>query len=219
MVARPVAALLGAPKSARCGSWPSSPSASRRCCRRIRALSVEPRARRSPRRWRRSSPIPATRFPSAGHHRRPCPARRGDDRRLLRQGRRRRPRHRAGRAARARCARLPQTQAHVDQVSRRRLFGRQSVRLRSRRRGQGGRAVAQRRAGPQERLADDRRARAGAVARRGAAAADARPDAWQRSARLGLDIRKVELANPLAAVDVDKPADHALVTAILEGRA
>ncbi len=37
--------------------------------------------------------------------------------------------------------------------------------------------------------------------------------------RLGLDIRKVELANPLAAVDVDKPADHALVTAILEGRA
>ena len=37
--------------------------------------------------------------------------------------------------------------------------------------------------------------------------------------RLGLDIRKVELANPLAAVDVDKPADHRLVTAILEGRA
>ncbi|MBA3666989.1 MAG: NTP transferase domain-containing protein [Sphingomonas sp.] len=37
--------------------------------------------------------------------------------------------------------------------------------------------------------------------------------------RLGLSIRKVELANPLAAIDVDKPADHALVTAILEGRA
>jgi GTP:adenosylcobinamide-phosphate guanylyltransferase len=37
--------------------------------------------------------------------------------------------------------------------------------------------------------------------------------------RLGIDIRKVELANPLAAVDVDKPADHQLVTAILEGRA
>ena len=37
--------------------------------------------------------------------------------------------------------------------------------------------------------------------------------------RLGLVIRKVELANPLAAVDVDKPADHELVTAILEGRA
>jgi len=36
--------------------------------------------------------------------------------------------------------------------------------------------------------------------------------------RLGLDIRKVELDNPLAAVDVDKPADHELVTAILEGR-
>jgi hypothetical protein len=36
---------------------------------------------------------------------------------------------------------------------------------------------------------------------------------------LGLTIRKVELANPLAAVDVDKPADHELVSAILEGRA
>ena len=37
--------------------------------------------------------------------------------------------------------------------------------------------------------------------------------------RLGLRIRKVELSNPLAAVDVDKPADHALVSDILEGRA
>jgi len=37
--------------------------------------------------------------------------------------------------------------------------------------------------------------------------------------RLGLSIRKVELADPLAAVDVDKPADHQLVTAILKGRA
>jgi GTP:adenosylcobinamide-phosphate guanylyltransferase len=37
--------------------------------------------------------------------------------------------------------------------------------------------------------------------------------------RLGLSIRAVALSNPLAAVDVDKPADHALVTAILEGRA
>ncbi len=37
--------------------------------------------------------------------------------------------------------------------------------------------------------------------------------------RLALTIRKVELANPLAAVDVDKPVDHELVTAILEGRA
>jgi len=37
--------------------------------------------------------------------------------------------------------------------------------------------------------------------------------------RLGLTIRKVELDNPLAAVDVDKPADHQLVTAIIEGRA
>jgi GTP:adenosylcobinamide-phosphate guanylyltransferase len=37
--------------------------------------------------------------------------------------------------------------------------------------------------------------------------------------RLGLSIRKVELSNPLAAVDVDKPADHELATAIIEGRA
>ena len=37
--------------------------------------------------------------------------------------------------------------------------------------------------------------------------------------RLGLNIRQVEMANPLAAVDVDKPADHVLVTAIIEGRA
>ena len=38
-------------------------------------------------------------------------------------------------------------------------------------------------------------------------------------ARLGLAIRKVELANPLAAVDVDTPADHDLVSAILAGKA
>jgi len=37
--------------------------------------------------------------------------------------------------------------------------------------------------------------------------------------RLGLSIRAVELANPLAAVDVDKPADLALVEAIIGGRA
>ena len=37
--------------------------------------------------------------------------------------------------------------------------------------------------------------------------------------RLGLSVRKVELSNPLAAVDVDKAEDHALVTAILEGHA
>ena len=36
--------------------------------------------------------------------------------------------------------------------------------------------------------------------------------------KLGIEIRKVELKNPLAAVDVDKPSDHELVTAILDGR-
>lgn len=37
--------------------------------------------------------------------------------------------------------------------------------------------------------------------------------------KLGLSIRAIEMRDPLAAVDVDKPADHALVTAIIEGRA
>ena len=37
--------------------------------------------------------------------------------------------------------------------------------------------------------------------------------------KLDLSIRAVELSDPLAAVDVDKPADHELITAILEGRA
>ena len=36
--------------------------------------------------------------------------------------------------------------------------------------------------------------------------------------KLGLDIRAVEMTDPLAAVDVDKPGDHRLVEAILEGR-
>ena len=36
--------------------------------------------------------------------------------------------------------------------------------------------------------------------------------------RLGLSIRAVEMGNPLAAVDVDKPADLALVEAIIGGR-
>lgn len=37
--------------------------------------------------------------------------------------------------------------------------------------------------------------------------------------KLGLTIRAVEMANPLAAVDVDKPADLELVEAILAGKA
>ena len=37
--------------------------------------------------------------------------------------------------------------------------------------------------------------------------------------RLGLELRAVELSDPLAAVDVDKPQDHALVEAILADRA
>lgn len=37
--------------------------------------------------------------------------------------------------------------------------------------------------------------------------------------RLGLRIRAVTLSNPLAGVDVDKPADHDLVQAILAGKA
>jgi GTP:adenosylcobinamide-phosphate guanylyltransferase len=37
--------------------------------------------------------------------------------------------------------------------------------------------------------------------------------------RLGLDLRAIEMRDPLAAVDVDKPADYQLVEAILAGRA
>jgi hypothetical protein len=37
--------------------------------------------------------------------------------------------------------------------------------------------------------------------------------------KLSLDVRAVRMANPLAAVDVDKPDDHALVEAIIAGRA
>ena len=37
--------------------------------------------------------------------------------------------------------------------------------------------------------------------------------------RLGLKVRAVRLSNPLAGVDVDKPADHTLVEDILAGRA
>jgi hypothetical protein len=37
--------------------------------------------------------------------------------------------------------------------------------------------------------------------------------------KLGIAIRVVELSNPVAAIDVDKPEDHALVEAILAGRA
>lgn len=38
-------------------------------------------------------------------------------------------------------------------------------------------------------------------------------------AKLGLQIRAIRLSNPLAGVDVDKPADHELVEQIIEGRA
>ena len=39
------------------------------------------------------------------------------------------------------------------------------------------------------------------------------------SVRLGLAVRIVEMRNPLAAVDVDKPSDHRLAEAILAGKA
>jgi GTP:adenosylcobinamide-phosphate guanylyltransferase len=41
----------------------------------------------------------------------------------------------------------------------------------------------------------------------------------QLSGRLGLDVKAVRLSNPLAGVDVDKSEDHALVEAILAGKA
>ena len=41
----------------------------------------------------------------------------------------------------------------------------------------------------------------------------------QLGSRLGLKVKAVRLSNPLAGVDVDKPADHTLVEAILAGKA
>lgn len=41
----------------------------------------------------------------------------------------------------------------------------------------------------------------------------------QLGGRLGLKVNAIELSNPLAGVDVDKPADHTLVEAILAGKA
>jgi GTP:adenosylcobinamide-phosphate guanylyltransferase len=41
----------------------------------------------------------------------------------------------------------------------------------------------------------------------------------QLGGRLGMTVKAVRLGNPLAGVDVDKAEDHALVQAILEGRA
>jgi GTP:adenosylcobinamide-phosphate guanylyltransferase len=37
--------------------------------------------------------------------------------------------------------------------------------------------------------------------------------------KLGIEIRVVEMSNPMAAIDVDKPLDHALVEDIIAGRA
>jgi GTP:adenosylcobinamide-phosphate guanylyltransferase len=41
----------------------------------------------------------------------------------------------------------------------------------------------------------------------------------QLGGRLGLSLKAVRLSNPLAGVDVDKPADHTLVEAVLAGKA
>ena len=41
----------------------------------------------------------------------------------------------------------------------------------------------------------------------------------QLSDKLGLKVRAVRLSDPLAGVDVDKPEDHALAEAVIEGRA
>ena len=41
----------------------------------------------------------------------------------------------------------------------------------------------------------------------------------QLGGRLGLKVKAVRLSNPLAGIDVDKPADHTLVEAILAGKA
>ena len=142
----------------------------------------------------------------------------GDGRRILAAGGRRRPRHRGGReqaAARA----LPADQAHLDQLPRRALQRRQPVRVRLHEGASGGRrwgAVEQdRKKGWRLLAALGPALLLGAVLKlrtiHESAAAIGR--------KLGIAIRIVEMSNPVAAIDVDKPADHALVEAILAGRA
>jgi hypothetical protein len=216
MVARPAAALLAAPEIARCACWPSSPSGSRRCCPTIRGCRSSHRG--DDRRDARGDPAdPATRFPllvTTADHALLDPAMIAD---FCAQGGGRRPRHRAGRArALMRGCRRPSgpgSSFAAGPIRGANLFAFGS-------RG-AAKAVALWRSVEQDRKKGWRMIAAlgpalllGAVLRCGRSTRR-----WRASARLGLTIRKVELANPLAAVDVDKPADHALVSAILEGRA
>ena len=162
---------------------------------------------------------PATTLSVAGDDRRSCPARRGDDRRLLRAGGGGGPGHRAGRAgARSmRACRRPSGPGSSFAAGPIRApICSPSDRARRPRRWRCGGSVEQdRKKGWRMIAALGPAMLLGAVLR--LRTLDQTLGSIGR--RLGLSIRKVELANPLAAVDVDKPADHALVTAILEGRA
>ena len=91
--------------------------------------------------------------------------------------------------------------------------------LRSPKAAAGDRIVAIGRAGPQERLA--RGLALGPAVLIGALLrllTSTRPCA-QMGGKLGLKVTAVRLSNPLAGVDVDKRADHALAEAILAGKA
>ena len=133
--------------------------------------------------------------------------------------RRRGHRHRRRRARERCCSGLPDDAAHLAQVPRRRLHRRQPVRA----------AVAQGRAGDRavaRRSSRTARRAGGCLSLLGPACCSAPrlrllsidAGAARSSARkLGLTSRAVELSNPLAGVDVDKPEDHALVEAISGG--
>ena len=83
-------------------------------------------------------------------------------------------------------------------------------------------AIEQWRAVEQDRKKGWRRARCSGrrcCSARAAAAVSLDQSVAQLGRKLGLRSEAVELSNPLAGVDVDKPEDHALVEAILAGRA
>ena len=158
------------------------------------------------------------RMAASRHHRGPCAARRRDRRRILQRRERRRHRDRR-RRAREPDAPASEDEAHLAATFAAAPIPGKPVRLRSPEGGAGGRTVALGRAGPQEGMAHNVDPRPGAACEHCAAAGQPRRSAGQLGGKLGLSIKAVRLTNPLAGVDVDKAEDHALVEAILAGRA
>ena len=190
----------------------------RRPARSIRGWSVEPSGGTIAATLEAICSATVGTLAAAGDDRRPCAARRGDDRPVLRRGGRRRSRHRRGRRKSALEKRLPQSRRTWLGFRRGKYTGANLFAFGIAQGAEGGRAVARGRAGPQEGLAAAcwRSAGRACSALLRLRTLDQTLDAMGR--KLGLTLRAVRLDDPLAAVDVDKPQDHELVTAILERR-